>query len=615
MGVCRLLVLFSIPPLIVAQIPTPPDNALGAATEFGFAFFQQKCLNCHGNAAYEKAPPPAALIQYTPERIYESLTTGPMAAVIGNTMSDAQKRAVSESITGQRLGTASAGDADRMPNRCPANPRLDRAARKGAWNGWGVDLQNSRFQSAAAARLTADDMPKMKLRWAFGLPNTTSAYAQPTVMFGRVFVGSDTGYVYSLDAETGCVYWSFKAQRATRNAMTIGPVKRQGSARYAVYFGDLKSNVYAIDAQTGRQLWTMHVEDNFTSRITAAPAFHNGRLYVPISSFEEFSAATPTYECCKSIGAVAAVDANTGALLWKTYVIPGPPKPTFKNSKGTQQWGPAGGSVWNTPTVDAARKAIYFGTGDSTTYPAADTSDAVMAVDMESGRVLWSYQVHKNDAFLVGCDSHSENCPKKVGPDWDVPASPVLQTLKDGKQRLIVVTKPGDVLALDPDRRGALVWRTNVFGAVAGDGPLPPGAANPGMLWGFAADGDAAYVGLADGGVAAIDLVDGKRRWINPLDTKDKVSYASATSAFPGVVLQGASDGKLHAVATADGRSLWSFGTMRDFDTVNGVKARGGSISAPGAVVANGMVFVASGYAVLGGTPGNVLLAFAPDGG
>jgi polyvinyl alcohol dehydrogenase (cytochrome) len=603
------------PPSAQAEAPSlPRDIDLTAATEYGFAFFQQKCINCHGNPQYEKAPPPAALIQYTPERIYESLTTGVMASVIGNQLSDAEKRAVSESITGQRLGAADSGGAENMPNRCAVNPPLEKAARRPAWNGWGADVQNTRFQSARAAGLSAADIPHLELRWAFGLPNSTSAYAQPAVVFGRVFIGADTGYIYSLDANTGCVYWSFKAKHGVRNAMTVGPVKGHASSRYAVFFGDLKSNVYAVDAQTGKQLWAAHVEENFTSRITATPAFHEGRLYVPLSSFEEFSAAALTYECCKSVGAVAALDANTGAVLWKTYVIPGGPKPLRKNSRGVQQWGPAGGSVWNSPSVDPVKHAIYFGTGDATTSPAVETSDSVMALEMDTGRVLWSYQVHKNDSFLVGCrDQRTENCPKTQGPDWDIPASPVLQTLRDGTRRLIVGTKPGDVLALDPDKRGELVWRMNVFGPVAGDGPPRPTESSPaGIYWGFAADRENAYFGLARGGMAAVNLSTGKRMWLSPLNAAGNVSYASAATGLPGVVLQGSSDGKLQAVSTAGGRLLWSFETMREFDTVNRVKARGGSISAPGPVVADGMVFVGSGYAVLGGTPGNVLLAFSP---
>ncbi len=614
--------LIALPATLPAQTPPPPANPapavaprnvdLSAATEVGYGIFQQKCLTCHGKPEFEKAPPPTTLFQYTPERIYESLTTGVMAPVIGAQLSDGEKRAVSETISGQRLGAAGSGDAAQMPNRCASNPPLEKAAKRAAWNGWGVDAQNTRFQSAAAAGLTAADVPNLKLRWAFGLPNSTSAYAQPTMMFGRVYIGADTGYLYALDADTGCVHWSFNAKRAVRTAMTLGRVKAPGSSGYAVFFGDRQANVYAVDAHSGKLLWTAHPEENFTARVTAAPTYHNGRIYVPFSSFEEFSAATATYECCKSLGGVAALDANTGKVLWLTHVVPDLPKPTRKNSQGVQQWGPAGGSVWNSPTVDPVRHAVYFGTGDATTYPAIDTSDAVMALDMDSGKVLWTYQVHKNDSFLVGCGAtRSENCPKVVGPDWDIPASPVLKTLRDGSRRLIVVTKPGDVLSLDPDKRGALVWRMNVFGPVIGDGPAPKGASTAGIFWGAAINDEAAYFGLTHGGVGALDIAAGKTLWVNPLNTAKRVSYASATTAFPGVVLQGSSDGRLQAVSTTDGKLLWSFETMREFDTVNRVKARGGSISAPGPIVADGIVLIGSGYAVLGGTPGNVLLAFS----
>src|SRR5258708_28772015 len=158
------------------------------------------------------------------------------------------------------------------------------------------------------------------------------------------------------------------------------------------------------------------------------------------------------------------LDASTGAQLWKPYVIWKRQKPTVKNQKGVQQWAPAGGSVWNTPTIDPWRRAIYFGTGDATTFPAAKTSDAVMALDMDTGKVLWFYQVHENDTYLVGCvgENRTENCPKVQGPDWDIPSSVILHALPDGSQTIIVGTKPGDILALDPDRGGAPLWRVGL---------------------------------------------------------------------------------------------------------------------------------------------------------
>jgi polyvinyl alcohol dehydrogenase (cytochrome) len=597
-----------------AAAPARPARDLTASTEVGYGILQQKCLNCHGKPEYPKAPPPAVMYEYTPEHIYDSLKNGVMAAVIGKDLSDAEQRVVAEIISGRNLGTGISGEASSMPNRCKSNAPLQADAKRPAWNGWGADVQNSRFQSAAAAGLTAADMPNLKLKWAFGLPNSTSAYAQPTLMFGRVYVGADTGYVYALDAATGCVHWSYNAGHSVRTAMTIGRVKVRGSSGYAVFFGDRQANVYAVDAYSGKKLWTAHPETEFTARVTAAPTYYEGRLYVPLSSFEEFSAATDTWECCKSQGGVAALDANTGNRLWLTHVAPEPPKPTHKNSKGVQQWGPAGGAVWNSPTVDPVRHAVYFGTGDATTAPPMETSDAVMAVDMDSGRVLWTHQVFSGDSFLVGCGPQSgkDNCPKSVGPDWDIPAPAVLRTLADGTRRLIVVTKPGDVLALDPDKGGALVWRVNATGPVVGNRlPRPGERSPPGFLWGPAVSNEAMYFGLTRGGAGAIDIHTGERLWLDPPESLPGGGYGSATSAFPGVALLGSADGHVQAISTTDGKLLWSYDTRREFDTVNGVKARGGSINAQGPVVADGMVVVGSGFAVVGGTPGNLVAAFA----
>jgi polyvinyl alcohol dehydrogenase (cytochrome) len=583
-------------------------------TEMGFAIFQQRCVTCHGNPAYERAPSPAALRDMPPERIYAALSSGVMKSV-GDSLSEAERRLVAESVAGRLLGSAQSGAAASMPNRCLNNPAL-RSLRGAAWNGWGNGLGNTRYQPASEAGLSAAKVPGLRLKWAFGYPDGTSAYGQPTVVAGRVFVGTDTGYVYSLDALSGCVYWSYQTRAGVRNAMTIGPIAGQGATRFAVYFGDVKANAYAIDAQTGRQIWITHVDDQVTSRITAAPALYRGRLYVPISSWEEFSARTPDYGCCTAVGNVNALDANTGKLIWKTYAIAQRPQPTHRNSLGVQQWAPAGASVWNTPTLDPRRYAIYVGTGDATTYPAAATSDAILALDMASGRILWSVQVHRNDTYLVGCAGAdvTENCPKVQGPDWDIPMSPMLAVEPDGRRMLLVGTKPGDILALDPDRQGEVRWRVDVLGdAVAGDGPLPRPRAVRGPVWGGAVDAQYAYFGLNAGGVASVRIATGARAWYTPLNSTAlrPVMHSSAITVIPQVAFIGGSDGRLTAVSTNDGTVLWSYETAREFDTVNKVPARGGSISAPGPTVAGGMLFVGSGYGVVDGAPGNVLLAFS----
>ena len=598
-----------------AAQPTPASQARPAvSTEQGFAIFQQRCLGCHGNVAFEKATAPAALREMTPERILESLATGVMKSV-GDTLTAEQRRLVSESVAGRLIGTSVNGDARAMPNVCATNPPFTGVLAGPSWNGWGADVSNTRFQPARAAALDAAQVPKLKLKWAFGFPNGTSVYGQPTVVGGRVFIGTDTGYLYSIDAKSGCVYWSFLTKSGVRNAPTVAPIARQGGERLAVYFGDLKANVYAVDARTGAEIWTTHVDDHYTARVTGAPTFHDGRLYVPISSWEEFSARTVEYPCCTSRGAVAALDANSGRQIWKTFVIE-QPKPVRKNSKGVQLWAPAGASVWNSPTVDSKRHTIYFGTGDATTYPAAKTSDAVMALDMNTGALKWSFQVHENDSFLVGCvgETRTENCPQTQGPDWDIPASVVLRDVPGGGSVLLVGTKPGDILALDPDNGGALKWRMNANGAAAGNGPLPPGARRNGVQWGFAADERTAYFGLTGATVVAVDIRTGAKKWeVHPAGADARISYGSATTAIPGVIFQGGSDGKLLALSTADGATIWEFDTNREFDAINKVAARGGSITAPGPTVAGGMVFVGSGYSVIGGIAGNVLLAFGVD--
>ncbi len=484
------------------------------------------------------------------------------------------------------------------------------------WNGWGNGIDNSRFQSAATAGLTEATVPHLKLKWAFGIPGGTSAYGQPAVVGGRVFVGTDTGYVYSLDAASGCVYWSYRPGAGVRTAMTVGPIRVKGHLRSAVFFGDLKASAYAIDAHTGREIWKSRVEENFATRVTAAPALYKGRLYVPIAAWEGFQARVLDFPCCTAVGSVSALDANTGKIIWKTYAIAERSHRTRKNSIGVQQWAPAGVPVWNTPTIDTKRQAVYFGTGDASTYPAPATSDAILALDMNTGKMLWSQQIYKDDAFIVGCvgANRTDNCPPVVGPDWDIPMSPMLKSLPDGRTLIVFGTKVGDIFALDADRKGESVWRVNPENPSAGKGAVAPNnVRNRGAVWGGATDGNNLYVGSSAGGVGSVRLADGQRNWFVPLNSGGgkPVVHSAAVTLIPGVLFVAGSDGHVWALSSNDGHTLWDFETAHPFDTVNGVPAHGGSIVSAGPTVAGGMLFVGSGYGVVRDTPGNVLLAFS----
>src|SRR5262245_45642198 len=155
-----------------AQGGPPGGGGRGVATEQGFGLFQQRCVSCHGNPAFEKAPSPAALREMSPERILDALTSGVMKDV-GAMLTEQQRSLVSESVAGRLLGTSATGDARSMPNVCATNPALADPSQGPAWNGWGSDLANSRFQTAQNAGLTPPQVSQLSLKWAFGFPNGT----------------------------------------------------------------------------------------------------------------------------------------------------------------------------------------------------------------------------------------------------------------------------------------------------------------------------------------------------------------------------------------------------------------------------------------------------------
>jgi len=604
-------------PAAPGQGAAPPPAAPGGrgglpGSESGWSTFQNQCYGCHASPGASKATTAAAIRQMTPERIYNALMDAAKHPQ-GQNLSEIQKQRIGEFMSGRPLGSAGAGEAKAMPNQCTSNPAMRDPASGPGWNGWGNDLANTRFQPAAAARLTAADVPRLKLKWAFGLPKGMTNNAQPTVVSGRVFMASDNGYIYSLDAKTGCVYWSFQNGSIVRNSPMVGKISGQGTAQWAVFFGDGHANIFALDAQTGRQLWKVKVDDHVVARITAGVKYHEGRLYVPISGSEEFSSGNQNYPCCTARGGVAALDANTGKEIWKTYLSE-PAKPWKKNPNGVQLYGPATGGVWDTPTIDTVRGALYVGTGDAVTPPESQLTDAVVAMDLKTGKVLWSRRTVEADLFMGGCNGadRGEQCPNPMGPDHDIGNSPILVTLGQGKRAVVIGTKGGDVMAVDPDNNGALLFRVNPAGGTVGAARGGRGS----IVWGGASDTQRLYYGMGAAGLGAV-LPDGKTAWLFTApgaSGRGNAALGAAPTTIPGVVFEGAGDGQLFAVST-DGKQLWAFNTAQPFDTVNKVAgAKGGAIATSGAVVVDGMVYVGSGYGISSGASGgNVLLAFGVD--
>jgi polyvinyl alcohol dehydrogenase (cytochrome) len=586
----------------------------GATSPEGAAIYKQKCAVCHDDPQ-DRVPPLFLIRRRSAEDVVMTLTSGSMKQQASGLNAE-QIRALAIHLTGKQPGPPV--EANMGVNRCAAPPKPINL--KGArWNGWGFDLDNSRFQPNPGIK--AEDVPKLKVKWAWAHPGPM-ATGQPTIIGDRIYLTIEAGMVVSLNAQTGCTYWAMQPGAAVRAAVSVGPLPAGSKARYAVYFGDEKSNIQALDADTGKLLWKTKVEDHFLARITGAPVLYRNRLYVPVSSFEETAGRDPKYECCTFRGSLLALDAYTGKILWKSFTVQQEAKPFKKNSAGTQMYGPAGAAIWSAPTLDLKRKLIYVGTGNSYTDVDTEHTDSIVAFDMVTGKIKWVNQVTPKDNFLVGCGRAGSvgNCPEKNGPDYDFGSSPVLRTLPNGKQILLGGQKSGVMWAFDPDDNGKVLWQVKIGN----------GGALGGIEWGFAADAENVYIPVADpgGGAArkpgltALKIANGAQLWHVPAPkaqcswgtTRCNNSQSAAATVIPGVVFSGTADGRLRAYSTKDGAIIWEVDTAQPLNTVNAGQAKGGTLDGGGPTVANGVLYTNSGYGRLIGYPGNLLLAFTVDG-
>ena len=604
-----------------AQEGGPPPAAMSEAAARGEALFKAHCASCH-DPATGRAPNRAQLDQMGTLEVLNVLLNGDM-------------RPMAQGMTMEQLGEISAFvSPPKKQAAAPPPPDPPTCAHiapfapgKGDWTVWGVDAANRRDQTVGAIAMR--DVPRLKVKWAFALAGGKEG--QPTVVGGRVFVVSIQGNAYALDAARGCLIWRIDAAHS-RTSMTVAALKASPSG-WAVFYGDQAKVEHAVDAGDGKPIWaSAPVETHPLSILTGAPVVAGGRVYQPISSFEELTASAARYPCCTFRGAVAALDAATGKPVWKTPAISQPPAPTGKNAAGTQRMGPAGGAIWSAPTIDEKRGVLYVATGDSYTDAPQDGADAIVAMDLASGQVKWRTQVTVGDNYLSGCETTQlVNCPKNLGRDFDFGAPPVLARLAGGGDILLAGQKSGAVYGLDP-ATGKVRWK-NQLGA---GGPLG------GVEWGMASDGKRLYVGVADAfmpkppgkpGLAALDPSTGRTLWFTP-SPRLACGWSGGAPCMPGVsapptvaggaVFAGDIDGRLRAYDAASGKVIWEVDTgagnyttvaIPADDVLGGFKAPGGNIDGPGPVVAGGRLFVMSGYqSSLGGPGVSVLLVFSPDG-
>ena len=533
--------------LFLVAVSIVPQFQSQARAQDGAGSFQTICANCHRDGAPD-APSPATLRSLPWQTILAALENGKMMAV-GASLSVADRTAVAK-----YLGTEG---IEAIPKSAYCSNKPSSSNNGPRWNGWGVDSSNSRSQSAKAAGLTGKDVPNLKLKWAFGFSGVTTAFGTPTVSAGKVLLGSADGTVYSLDGKSGCIYWTYKATEGVRTGTLVSDDGQ------TAYISDLHSWVHAVNTNTGALLWKTHVEEHPEASITGTPKLYEGKLYVPVSGGEEeVAAGNPSVICCKFRGSLVALDARTGKQFWKTYTISEPAKKTGATANGTEIWGPAGASIWSSPTIDPQKKAIYFGTGVNYTQPATKTSDAVIATDINTGEILWSQQLLEGDVYNFGCVTEQKlNCPKDAGKNLDIGVPPMLKSLGGGRRILVLAAKSGVAYGLDPDNRGKILWQTRI-GKGGGQG---------GVIWGGSSDNKTAYFSISDwdptkstagGGVVAVAIASGKLLWSTPPPTPACLSMKGcssaqpgATSLIPGAVFAGSLDGHLAATTQPRGRS------------------------------------------------------------
>jgi polyvinyl alcohol dehydrogenase (cytochrome) len=602
---------------VALPLHLPAQERPSAVEPTGAAVYAAHCASCHDQSGAH-IPTREALAAMSPARILRTLDFGLMMS-IAYPLRRGEREAVAAF-----LGKAADDAAPPASSRCgPGTPIMARPS-ESSWTGWGPSQDNARYQPAERAGLRAADVAQLELKWAYGFAGDIIAFAAPTVVDGTLFVGSAGGAVQALDAKTGCVHWLFQANGPVRAAMTVATL--DGERR--LLFSDQNGEVYAVDAATGALRWRTRVEEHEATRLTSSFAVHGDVAFVPAASWEETRALDPEYPCCTFRGSVTAVRVRDGSVVWKTHFIAAPQR-TGQTASGTPTFGPSGAGIWSTPTVDEARGLLYVTTGDNYSFPATATSDAVVALELETGRIAWSQQTTPNDVYNSSCGSRGANCPENAGPDHDFGSSAMLLRMTNGSDILVAGQKSGVVYAFDPANRGKPLWQARVG----------KGGTNGGVQWGMASDGHRVYAAVSDvvrlqsvagaapigsaqldanagGGLSALDVATGARAWFAPSTPCApprlgcSPAQPGALTAIPDAVFSGSIDGHLRAFATADGRLLWDFDTARDFETVNGVAGHGGSLDGAGPVVVDGLVFVNSGYPRFGGMPGNVLLAF-----
>ena len=598
----------------------------------GERLFDKHCGSCHDNPAMH-APTREALAGFSKESIMIALEFGKMQPMAAQ-LQQQERFLIATYLTGNATDAYSWIE----PHRCTAPASESRTPYV---TDWGLGPHNQRFMSNELAGIDRNNVASLELAWSLAFPRVTDMRSQPAIIGDTLFFGDKTGKLYALDRFTGCVRADTKVFGGVRSAITAATLP-DGQA--LLIFADSLATVFAMDPATLDVVWQHSARLFNTSVITGSISYHDNRLFVPISSYEVAAAGSPNHVCCKSHGGVIALNAATGERQWEWHATP-PATLQGQNSAGQEQYGPSGASVWTTPTIDAKRNRLYIGTGENLSHPATNTSDAIVALGLDSGKVAWRFQALADDVWNAACLNGGANCPENAGEDFDFGASVIIAQRPDGSELLLAGQKSGEVFALNPDTdsdTGEVLWRQRVS----------LGTTNGGIHWGMALSGDRLIIPVADPerdrpgytpqpGLYALDVADGTLLWQQPVTRGCDIApedrpliglesmrsgkkpdpatlyscsfyygLSAAAIATPEVAFSAGLDGKVRGYDIATGEILWQTATAVPFMASNGMEGHGGAIDVSGQVLADGWLYVQSGYSMFGELPGNMLLAY-----
>lgn len=599
--------------------------------QIGEVIFDQHCAGCHDNPDM-RAPTREALGKLSRVSLMTTMEFGKMQAMAAH-LSKQERGLIAIYLT----GSADEDNSWMVQAGCQQEPTADDRVFVG---NWGMGSDNRRFMTTEMAGINQQNVASLKLEWSFAFPRVGDVRSQPVIVGDTLYVGDKAGVLYALDRRSGCIRNHRKVLTGIRSSITLASFA--DGTEYLV-FADSLGTIFAVDPDTFSVVWQQSVAIFDTSVVTGSISFDQGRLYVPVSSYEVAVAGSPNHRCCQSHGAVVALDVRDGEIQWTWHATQ---KASLQgtNSDRVEQYGPSGAVVWTTPTIDRKRNRLYIGTGENLSHPATDTSDAIIALDLDSGELLWKFQATLGDVWNAACLNGGANCPDDAGEDFDFGASVILAQLPGGDDILLAGQKSGEVFAIDP-QDGKLHWRNR----------LSQGTSNGGIHWGMAVAGQTVVVPVADPerdregylpkpGLYGLDISTGEMLWqyavergcsFSPdnkplvglehtrggktqnLDIQYACSFyyglSAAAMSTPDLVFSGGLDGKIRAFSINGGDVLWQSETAKAFKAVNGVEGHGGAIDVAGQVVADGWLYVLSGYSMFGQLPGNVLLAYKVD--